>query len=88
MTGGERTPLGPIRPEHVGDGWRLEGDERGGWCLTKRHGDLVAKVYSTTPKSVAWSIYRPDGRMLREASWDDVDEAMELADKWIREHRP
>jgi len=89
MSDREAVRLGPIRPEHVGDGWRLDGDERGGWSLCKRVGDgVVAKIRATTSTTCAWSVYAADGRMLREASWDDVDEAKALADKWIREHRP
>jgi hypothetical protein len=82
---GDIARLGPIRPEHACGGWRLEGDDRGGWSLSKRVGDAVAKIRPTTPTTVSWGVYAADGRMLREASWDDVAEAKALADKWIRE---
>jgi hypothetical protein len=87
MTGDEVVQLGPIRPEHACDGWRLGGDEANGWCLYRPVGDLVAKVHGTTATTCAWGIYRPDGTMIREASWDDVDEAKALADKWIQERQ-
>lgn len=81
------TELGPIRPEHACGGWRLDGDlDR--WALTKPVGALIAKVYATTPTTVAWSVHRADGRMLRGASWDDVEEAKTLALNWIRKNQP
>ncbi|MBF6328502.1 hypothetical protein [Nocardia transvalensis] len=87
MSTGEVVHLGPIRPEHVSDGWRLEGDESGGWWLSKRLGDRVATIRGTTPTTCAWSVYRAGGRLLREASSYDVEEAKALADEWIREYR-
>jgi hypothetical protein len=83
----DNTDLGPIWPEHTIGGWRLDGDQTS-WWLYKRFGDLVAKVYATTPKTVAWTVYDPGGRTLREASRDDVEEAKTQADTWIQEHRP
>jgi len=85
MNGYRRVRLGPIRPEHVGDGWRLEGDEAGGWWLSKRVGDMVSRVHGTSPTTCAWGIYRPDGRMIREASALEVQDAKAAADDWIRE---
>jgi len=85
MNCGDGVLLGPIRPEHVGDDWRLEGDERGGWWLSRPVGDLSVKIYATTPTTCAWSIYRADGWMLREASSRNVDEAKTAAVAWIRD---
>lgn len=85
MNGRDAAQLGPIRPEHVGDGWRLEGDERGGWWLSRPIGDLSVNICATTPTTCAWSIYRADGRMLREASSRNVEEAKAATVAWIRE---
>lgn len=74
--------LGPIRPEHARNGWRLEGDNRTGWQLTKRlDGGLVAKVAATTETTVAWSVYR-GGHLLREASALYVRAAQAAAVTW------
>lgn len=76
--------LGPIRPEHA-DGWRLEGTEHGGWWLSKRLGPLCAQVRGTTPTTCSWTVYGPDGRLLRETSCGDVDRAKTDAMDWMKE---
>ncbi|MBF6328422.1 hypothetical protein [Nocardia transvalensis] len=78
-------PFGPIRPEHAVDGWSLAGgpDE---WWLTKDFGEYRMRVKATTATTVAWRIGYLDGRLRREASAVDVDEAKTQAEKWVSSH--
>ncbi|WP_024805591.1 hypothetical protein [Nocardia sp. BMG51109] len=73
--------LGPLRPEHATDEWRLDGDENS-WWLSKHADSLVAKIRPTTPTTCAWGIYTTDGRMIREASVTCVDVAKQAVDEW------
>lgn len=82
----EPAALGPIRPEHATDGWRLEGDSRG-WCVSKRVGAMIAKVRGTTPTTCVWGVYEAGGRMLREASSNDVEYAKTTATLWIESNQ-
>jgi hypothetical protein len=86
MNGGEIVRLGPIRPEHATGGWKLKGDDRGRWFLSKPAGPNIAPIQATTATTCAWGIYRANGRMLREASAKDVGQAKAAADAWVREH--
>lgn len=76
--------LGPIRPEHATDGWRLEGDE-GGWWLSKRIGAVEAKIRATTPRTLSWRI-DAGGEFMREASAADVYHAKTMVDDWVEEY--
>lgn len=74
--------LGLIRPEHARDGWRLDADNTG-WGLTKPLPDGGrARIRPTTPTTVSWSVYAPNGHMLREASGRDVEAAKSAAVQW------
>lgn len=75
--------LGPIRPEHAGDGWRLEGDERRGWYLARRLYTLRAQIKGSSPTSCVWTVYAGDGHVLRKATYNDVDKAKEDGEKWM-----
>lgn len=75
--------LGPIRPEHAGDGWRLEGDERSGWYLARRIYSLVGQIKGASPTSCVWTVYSGDGRVLRKAICDDVDAAKADGEEWM-----
>ncbi|MEG8179429.1 hypothetical protein GZH49_12910 [Nocardia terpenica] len=80
---GDGVRLGPIRPEHVGDGWLLEGDTDG-WYLSKSAGDAAVRIFATA-SACGVGLCLPDGRMVRGMSARDVDDAKALADKLIRE---
>lgn len=84
----ERDAVGPIRPEHATGGWTLKGDHSGRWYLSKPagHGTL-ARIMATGTDTCAWGIYHPDGRMIREASAESVQDAKALAQRWIQENR-
>ncbi|ATL70262.1 hypothetical protein CRH09_32835 [Nocardia terpenica] len=82
--GGDSVRLGPIRPEHVGDGWLLEGDERDGWHLSKSAGAATVRIF-VTASACGVGLCLPDGRMVRGMSARDVDDAKMLADTLIRE---
>ncbi|KZM71502.1 hypothetical protein [Nocardia terpenica] len=84
MNGGEVVRLGPIRPEHVGSGWLLEGDDQGEWFLCKPIGTGVVRIFATA-SACGVGLCLPDGRMVRGMSARDVDDAKALADKLIRE---
>lgn len=75
--------LGPIRPEHAGDGWRLEGDERRGWYLARRWYSLRAQIKGSSPTSCVWTVYASDGRVLCKALSDDVAKAKRDGEKWM-----
>lgn len=85
MTGGV-IDLGPIRPDHATDGWRLDGDEYGWWLATTFPGGWLARIYATTPTTVAWTMFR-DGAMVREESARDVDTAKAHVKQWIQGDR-
>ncbi|QIS20088.1 hypothetical protein [Nocardia terpenica] len=87
MTGGAVVRLGPIGPEHVGDGWSLEGDDCDGWFLSKRVGDVSARIFATTATRCAWGVCQADGRMVRGASALDVPHAKAQAARWLGYHR-
>ncbi|ATL67874.1 hypothetical protein [Nocardia terpenica] len=84
MSGGDSVRLGPIRPEHVGDGWLLEGDAQGEWFLCKPIGIGVVRIFATA-SACGVGLCLPDGRMVRGMSARDVSAAKALADKLIRE---
>lgn len=86
MNGGERVHLGPIRPEHTRDGWRLEGDDRGRWRLVKHMGEAMVTIWPTTPWTCAWTV-SVDGRTVREASERRVETVQANAEAWVRENR-
>jgi hypothetical protein len=73
--------LGPIRPEHATDGWRLEGDDHDRWRLAKRFGDTVAMVVPTA-SAIAWTLLK-SGKVIRAASEQDVETAKAHATAWI-----
>jgi hypothetical protein len=83
MTGGEGAQLGPIRPEHAVNGWRLEGDDNGSWCLVKHVGRARGKIRPATAQAVSWTIYGMDGALIREASERYVAVAMANAETWL-----
>jgi len=74
--------LGPIRPEHAVDGWRLEGDDLGRWRLVKRFGDAVAMIVPTTSSPISWMILK-GRKVVRAASEQDVETAKAHAAAWI-----
>jgi hypothetical protein len=76
---------GAIRPEHARDGWQFQGGQDRE-MLVKRFGERTARIRATTATSCAWSIYRADGRLLREASERHVRDAKNAVARWIREH--
>ncbi|QIS20924.1 hypothetical protein [Nocardia terpenica] len=86
MNGGGNVRLGSIRPEHVGDGWLLEGDERDGWCLTRPVGDVTVRIFATA-SGCALGLCRADGRMVRGASALDVPHAKAQAARWLGDLR-
>lgn len=80
----KNTPnLGPIRPQHEGNGWKLRGNEKGRWWLLKDFGRYIGIISATTPTTCAWQITTRAGDLLREASSDDVAVARAAADKWV-----
>lgn len=87
MARDENEQLGPIRPKHARPGWRLEGDGFGRWHLIKHGVEYTARVYGTTLTTCAWSITGPSGRVLREASSSDPDDALDAAEAWWRGER-
>ncbi|MCX4095332.1 hypothetical protein [Nocardia sp. alder85J] len=80
MTGPD---LGPFRPHHVRDGWRLEGDHRGEWSLVLPAGNQVAQIRATGTESVSWTVYASSGAVVREASAVSVEAAQEHAWRYL-----
>lgn len=78
--------LGPIRPEHATDGWRLEGDDLGRWRLVKHFGSTQAMIVPTSAAVVAWTILE-GGKVIRAASEQHVDAAKSAAAEWIAKQR-
>ncbi len=77
--------LGPIRPEHAIDGWRLEGDDLGRWRLVKHFGSTVAMIVPTA-SAIAWMIL-VGGKVTRAASERDIETAKTNAAAWIAKQR-
>lgn len=82
---GDVMDLGPIRPEHATGGRRLDGDESGRWLAFPLSADYQVRIYATTATTVARTASDGRGRVVREASARDVDDAKAAVDRWIRE---
>lgn len=78
-----RPDLGPIRPEHITDEWRLDGDDRRWWLARTLPDGRHVRIYATTPTTTTWSVTDACGRVLREASELEVEAAKSAVKQWI-----